>query len=138
MQKTLVPEDIGIIFLDSGNSIYSLANILEYKIYNEFNWQVNKAYETKEKIKDQVFLSNRNNVKGLEFPFVICVTKAINNKSMYRNSIYTMLTRSFIKSYLVISSKETSGLTDEMKAGLQEIILNKRMIINEPSTEEKE
>ena len=57
---------------------------------------------------------------------------------MYRNSIYTMLTRSFIKSYLVISSKETSGLTDEMKAGLQEIILNKRMIINEPSTEEKE
>jgi len=136
--ETLLPEDIGIIFLDSGNDIYSLANILEYKIENEFGWTVNKAYETKEKIKDQVFISNKNNVKGLEFPFVICVTRAIKNNSMYRNSIYTMLTRSFIKSYLVISSKENSGLTNEMKAGLREIILNKRMIIDEPSPQEKE
>lgn len=136
--ETLLPEDIGIIFLDSGNDIYSLANILEFKIENEFGWTVNKAYETKEKIKDQVFISNKNNVKGLEFPFIICVTRAIKNNSMYRNSIYTMLTRSFIKSYLVISSKENSGLTNEMKAGLHEIILNKRMIINEPSAQEKE
>lgn len=136
--ETLLPEDIGIIFLDSGNDIYSLANILEFKIENKFGWTVNKAYETKEKIKDQVFISNKNNVKGLEFPFIICVTRAIKNNSMYRNSIYTMLTRSFIKSYLVISSKENSGLTNEMKAGLHEIILNKRMIINEPSAQEKE
>lgn len=136
--ETLVPEDIGVIFLDSGNDIYSLANILEFKIYSELGWDVNKAYETKEKIKDQVFISNRNNVKGLEFPFVICVTRGIKDNSMYRNSIYTMLTRSFIKSYLVISSKENSGLTSEMKSGLQEIILNKRMIINEPTAQEKE
>lgn len=136
--ETILPEDIGIILLDSGNEIYSLANVLEYKIENEFGWKVNKAYETKEKIKDQVFVSNRNNVKGLEFPFVICVTRAIKNNSMYRNSIYTMLTRSFIKSYLVISSKENSGLTDEMKSGLSEIILNKRVIVEEPSAEEKE
>ncbi|HFE9765182.1 TPA: DEAD/DEAH box helicase [Acinetobacter baumannii] len=135
---TLVPDDIGIIFLDSGNTLYRLADILEYRIQEEFGWNVNKAYETKERLKDHLFISNRNNVKGLEFPFVICVTQKIETSSIYRNSIYTMLTRSFIKSYLVIKDTADSGLTEAMKTGLNEILSQKKMIISEPTIEEKE
>jgi superfamily I DNA and RNA helicase len=136
--ETVLPDDIGIILLDNGEEIYKLADALEVKIQSDLNWNVNKAYETKEKQANAVLISNRNNVKGLEFPFVICVTKAITNDSSYRNSLYTMLTRSFIKSYLVIPNNGKSGLTEEMKNGLKEIVSNQIMIIQEPSDSEKE
>lgn len=135
--ETIVPDDIGIILLDTSNDIYELADILEVKIQQHLGWEVNKAYETKEKIPNAVFISNRNNVKGLEFPFVICVTKRIKNSSSYRNSLYTMLTRSFIKSFLLIPGNAQSGLTEGMKIGLKEIITKKQMVIEEPTEDEK-
>ncbi|MDL2141618.1 DEAD/DEAH box helicase [Flavobacterium collinsii] len=136
--ETVKPEDIGIILLDSSNDIYRFADIVQVKIQKEFGWVVNKAYETKEKQPDTVLISNRNNVKGLEFPFVICVTKRITDSPSYRNSLYTMLTRSFIKSFFVTQPGIKSGLTKEMQAGLEHIISHKEMIIQEPSQEEKE
>lgn len=136
--ETAKPEDIGIILLDSSNDIYHFADIIQVKIQKEFGWLVNKAYESKEKLPDTVLISNRNNVKGLEFPFVICVTKKITNSPSYRNSLYTMLTRSFIKSFFVTQSGSKSGLTEEMQAGLEHIISHKEMIIQEPSEKEKE
>jgi len=135
--ETVQPDDIGLILLDQDNEIYKLADILEVKIQQKYGWVVNKAYETKEKIPNAIFISNRNNVKGLEFPFVICITKGIKNGSSYRNSLYTMLTRSFIKSFFVIPKTQKSGLTDEMKKSLKEIISNKQMVIQEPSEPEK-
>lgn len=133
---TVLPDDIGIILLDQDNSIYKLADILEIKIQQNFKWTVNKAYETKEKRADALLISNRNNVKGLEFPFVICVTKRFKNSPSYRNSVYTMLTRSFIKSFLLIQPKAQSGLTDEMFEGLKHIVTKRQMIIQEPSEAE--
>jgi superfamily I DNA and RNA helicase len=133
---TVLPEDIGIIFLDLDSEIYKLADILEIKIPQKLGWLVNKAYETKKRLPETILISNRNNVKGLEFPFVICVTKGITSGSRYRNSLYTMLTRSFIKSFLVIPNNR-SGLTENMKLALQEIIKNKQMVIKEPTETEK-
>lgn len=135
--KTLLPEDIGIILLDTHNEIYKLADILEVKIQQKYGWDVNKAYESKKQQLNAVFISNRNNVKGLEFPFVICITIGIKDSSSYRNSLYTMLTRSFIKSFLLIPATKKSGLTEGMKIGLKEIIVNKQMIIQEPTEAEK-
>ena len=135
--ETLLPDDIGIILLDPDNYKYELADKLEVIIQQKLGWAINKAYETKEKLPNAVFLSNRNNVKGLEFPFVICITKGIRNSSSYRNSLYTMLTRSFIKSFLVIPDNKQSGLTEGMKVGLKEIITNKHMVIQEPTEAEK-
>lgn len=136
--KTVQPDDIGIILLDQDKEIYELADILEIKIQQNFDWTVNKAYESKEKTPNTVLISNRNNVKGLEFPFVLCVTKKMRGNPSYRNSIYTMLTRSFVRSFLLIPANQDSGLTDGMRKGLKEIITNKQMIIDEPSAEEKE
>lgn len=98
--------DLCIILLDDDNYIYNWANEIEHEISVHLGWDVNKAYETKTVIKDQLLLSNKNNVKGLEFPFVICITNGLVAREFYRNSLYTMLTRSFIKSYLVISEEQ--------------------------------
>ncbi|WP_219889844.1 ATP-binding domain-containing protein, partial [Photobacterium damselae] len=100
---TVESSDIAIIMLDKENYIYDYIERLEFKIRTEFTWNVNKAFETKQKIPNTVFISNVNNVKGLEFPFVICVTREIKNNYGYRNSLYTMLTRSFLQSYLLVS-----------------------------------
>lgn len=136
--ETVKPDDIGIIFLDNTKDIYHYADILEFEIQNRFGWEVSKAYESKEKEIDKVLISNRNNVKGLEFPFVICVTNKISDNPSYRNSLYTMLTRSFIKSYLLVRSGPNSGLTRQMTEGLEYIINNKEMLIKEPTDDEKE
>ncbi|MGP9512931.1 DEAD/DEAH box helicase [Psychrobacter sp. AOP5-GZ1-6] len=135
--ETVKPDDIGIIFLDNSRNIYDNADILEFEIQNNFKWEVNKAYESKEKADGKVLISNRNNVKGLEFPFVICITNRISDSYSYRNSLYTMLTRSFIKSYFLVQHGERSGLTDKMTEGLQYIIDHKEMLIHEPTNDEK-
>lgn len=135
--STVLEDDIGIILLDTSSYIYKLADSIEYLIDREFGWRVTKAYESKKEIPGTVFISNRNNVKGLEFPFVICITNGIVDSKSYRNSIYTMLTRSFIQSYLLIASDSIRGMTAGMKAGLKEIIENQRMLITQPSEEEK-
>lgn len=136
--ETVQPDDIGIILLDNRKSIYELADVLQIKLEGVFGWKVNKAYESKEKIPNTVLVSNRNNVKGLEFPFVICVTTKINDNPSYRNSLYTMISRSFIKTYFLTQDENRSGLTAGMKDGLKHIVENQVMVIQEPSEEEKE
>lgn len=103
---TVEPSDIAVIMLDKDNYIYDYADRLEFIIKSNLNWDVNKAYENKQKIPGELFLSNINNVKGLEFPFVICITKSIKDTYSYRNSLYTMLTRSFLQSFLLVDDDE--------------------------------
>lgn len=86
------PEDIGIIYIDDESYIYDLSSNIVNIINMQFEWKTNVAYETKHTAKDSVFISNRNNVKGLEFPIVICITKKIHSTISYRNTLYTMLT----------------------------------------------
>ena len=131
---TVEPSDVAVIMLDKQNYIYDYINTLEYKIRTEINWNVNNAIESKRKKPNELFISNVNNVKGLEFPFVICVTNRINDSYTYRNSLYTMLTRSFLQSYLLVTDyKNIQCQLDGL-----EIINNSSVIkTNEPSEQEK-
>ncbi|WP_252369313.1 ATP-binding domain-containing protein, partial [Escherichia coli] len=113
---TVLADDIGIIFIDQAKTIFKIADRLELSVPRLLGWKVNKAYETKEKIKDTLFISNKNHVKGLEFPFVICVTRDIIKSHSYRNSLYMMLTRSFIKSYLLLGDGN-KDLQNELEKG---------------------
>jgi superfamily I DNA and RNA helicase len=133
--ETVVPDDIAIILIDNDKSIFDFMDRLEYEIMSQLKWKVNKAYESKGKIDKTVFLSNRNNVKGLEFPFVICVTSKIKDDYSYRNSLYTMLTRSYIQSFLLVS--DDTGL-DLQKKGLKIINENNCIQTIEPTQKEKE
>jgi len=132
---TITPDDVCVIMLDEENYIYTLANVLEAKCQNSLDWQVNKAYESKNKISGQLLVSNRNNVKGLEYPFVICLTMKLVSDYPYRNAIYTMLSRSFIKSYLLVPTID-NGITESIKKGLKEIKRNHQMTIRIPSEQE--
>lgn len=135
--STLTPDDVGIILLDAAKYIYSLAEEIEQIVEEQFGWNVNFAYDNKKKIPGTLFISNRNNVKGLEFPFVICVTRSISGSYTYRNTVYTMLTRSFLRSYLLVQKGDNSGLTQEMIAGAKEIMETKKMVVAVPSEAEQ-
>lgn len=134
---TATVNDFCIIFLDSEQYIYTMANALESIVYEKFGWRVNKAYENKKKINDTLLISNRNNVKGLEYPFVICLTKKISSGYVYRNAIYTMLTRSFLKTLLFLPNKD-AAIESGIIEGYKEIMEKGTMTITIPSAEEQE
>lgn len=48
---TVTVDDIGVILMDAGNVVYKLADLLEQLVPREFEWEVNKAYESKQKSK---------------------------------------------------------------------------------------
>lgn len=132
------PEDIAIAFLGDSNDNYTLADLLSEKISEHYDgWKAIKGYETKCTQKGAVFISNRNNIKGLEFPFIICVILGRVTQDIFdRNTIYMLLTRSFITSYLVINDKNTDFIERYQKAA-NSICEDGKMIITEPSEEEK-
>lgn len=133
---TVTPDDIGVVFMDNNKSTYGYIDELEYIILKELNWEINRGYDFKEKIKDTLFVSNRNNVKGLEFPFVICVTNSSITKSKdVRNTIYMSLTRSFISSYLIMSDINTE-LYNIWRYARDFIIRNNCLKVIKPKPEE--
>ena len=134
---TVIADDIGIIFMDDNNNSYLSIDKLSVSIPREFSWKVNKAHESKEKIKDTLFISNKNNVKGLEFPFVICVTKKIHNNPSYRNTLYMVLTRSFLRSYLLISQDCNEELAKTLQQELKNINETSTLLITPPTEDEK-
>jgi len=134
---TLTPDDIGIILLDPGNVAYNLADQLAISIPRELGWRVNKAHETKRRQKGELFVSNRNNVKGLEFPFVICVSETISTGYKYRNALYMTLTRSFIQSRLIVSAERNAVILPAIQAGLARINKEGCIEVAPPSDAEK-
>lgn len=134
---TVTPDDIGIILLDVNSDAYALGDQLVQMIPRETGWTVNKAYESKTGVKDTLFLSNRNNVKGLEFPFVICVSQRMTRSYSYRNSLYMTLTRSFLKTHLILSSDQSGDTLRQIKNGLKTINEKEYIEAVVPSDEEK-
>lgn len=132
--KNVTPDDIAIIMLDDHKEIYEYIDRLSHTISSELNWTVNRGHESKVKIDGTLYLTNPNNVKGLEFPFVICITPQVKKTYRYRNTLYTMLTRSFIKSYLHIN---TGAVIDNLEEGLKVINKTKTIRTLEPTDEEK-
>ncbi|OUZ17288.1 hypothetical protein A5868_002228 [Enterococcus sp. 12F9_DIV0723] len=129
---TVEPNDIGIVFIDANKKIYNQIDQLEYRVYEEFQWDITKGYENKEQVEGTLFVSNRNNVKGLEFPFVICVTDdTISQNISLRNVLYMTLTRSFISTYLIMTEKNQDlGILWDEK--LNDIISQNRLVIQKP------
>ncbi|WP_442603612.1 DEAD/DEAH box helicase [Paenibacillus sp. KN14-4R] len=130
---TVGPEDIAIIFVDAVNSNYDMLDDISIMISNEFGWRTNKIYKTKVNIKESVFISNKNNVKGLEFPFVICIANyKISDNINARNTLYMALTRSFITTNLIISENANTDLLPILENGLNSINENDAIVVNKP------
>lgn len=133
---TLTPNDVAIIFVDEKKDNYNLANQICITIGNKYNWETNKAYESKKPVANSVLVSNRNNAKGLEYPYVICITEKIADDHQFRNALYTMLTRSFIRSYLLITDPSYK-VPQEIKNGLHQIKITHAMNIRCADEEEE-
>lgn len=136
--NSVEPGDIAVIFVDSDEYIYSLAPKVEQALNYDLDLKTNIAYETKKKENSSVFITNRNNVKGLEFPFVICYTRKIIPDQKYRNTLYTMLTRSFIRSYLLVADIEDNGFTDQIEMGAQSVMQDNCIKVDIPSESEQQ
>lgn len=136
--KTVKPEDIAIIFLDNEKYVYKYAEDLEHAIGTKLGIECNIAYESKKTEKGTILISNRFNVKGLEYPFVICITKEILRDKSYRNTMYTMLTRSFVRSYLILPKGDSNGFTKDMYDGGQKIMKEKKIVVTAPTPKEQD
>ena len=79
-----------------------------------------------------MFISNQNNVKGLEFSFIIgIVLDEITQDIESRNTIHMLMTRSFLTSYLILS-KPNKLIYDEYKPLLDEIADTGKALIYQP------
>lgn len=110
----ITPGDIAIIIIDDDKKIYPYMDRLSSVITERFNWEILRGHEEKKTDPNRLYLTNTNNVKGLEFPFVICVTAGILPDPRYRNKIYTMVTRSFITTYLLIREKSQVSVLQKL------------------------
>lgn len=132
----LSPNDVCVIYIDDSQYIYNSVSLLKQQLYIQLEWEANIAYESKRKIDNTVFVSNRKNAKGLEFPFVICVTKKINNLIHYRNSLYTMLSRAFLRTYMIMSRSYEEEYNKEIKKGIENVLSTGSIKTEKPQEEQ--
>ncbi|MFM2480349.1 DEAD/DEAH box helicase [Celerinatantimonas sp. YJH-8] len=135
---TVEAGDIAILFLDKGNYIYDVIPQVAMIIEENLDWEVNISYETKVSDPTKCFISNINNAKGLEFPFVICFAKDLRSNPAFRNGLYTMMARSFLESHLILGSNTNTALLADLNHGLDCINSNGYMDVRVPSLEEIE
>lgn len=135
--STVNPNDIAIVFTSNTKLNYRIADELVFLLDDMYNWGSTRAYISKTKVEDAVFISNTNNVKGLEFPFVICVeTGKVTRDIHQRNSIYMILTRSFLNSYFIINDVNEEFIRIYEKA-IESINKNGLLELREPDDKEK-
>lgn len=130
--------DIAVIFLDKDNYIYDSITQLTSKVKSTLGWDVNVSFETKTRDPEKFFISNINNAKGLEFPFVICFAQNINRQPSFRNAIYTMMARSFLESHLILSSFADAKVVKNLNEGLELLTKNNFMDVRVPAQAEIE
>ena len=133
---TLSQGDIAILFIEQKKYIYNEIAQLSAEITRCFDWDVNISFESKKGDPNKLFISNINNAKGLEFPFVICFTQELHRGRSFRNGLYTMMARSFLESHLVLGKRANSGLLDKLNSGLKWIYENGNMDLRIPSEKE--
>lgn len=136
---TIKPEDVGVIIICKD---YNLMIEFSYKLKNdlllELDWNSTIGVETKYKESNSVYISNENNVKGLEFPFTISVLLTdVGNSIKLRNSLYMSLTRSFITSYLIMNNDAVNqNFINIYENASKAIIENGFLNLKEPTDEE--
>ena len=135
---TVQPGDIAVLFLDKSNYIYDVIPQLASIVHESFGWEANISHESKSSDPSKFFISNINNAKGLEFPFVICFTLNLSRTPAFRNGLYTMMARSFLESHLVLGSNVDRELMAKLNKGLSFLNTNGYMNLRKPTEQEIE
>jgi len=129
--------DIAIIVMfKNKQSTYTIINSVKV-LLSQMGVDFNISYEEGRHYENKLFITNQNNVKGLEFPFIICIGGDLKFEHLtmeelrFRNSLYMALTRSFVKSFW-ITAEDNVYLTPILKQ-LENIKENLSMDITIPS-----
>ncbi|MBY8291179.1 ATP-binding domain-containing protein [Vibrio fluvialis] len=128
--------DIAVLFIDKSNYIYDVIAELKNMISTRLGWEVNVSFETKTSDPNKFFISNINNAKGLEFPFVICFAMDLNRNPSFRNGLYTMMARSFLESHLVLGNPQDKALLKTLTTGLECMNTSGNMDLRIPTEDE--
>ncbi|MHB9782480.1 AAA family ATPase [Streptococcus sp. 10F2] len=142
--------DIAIIYTYySQKNTRAKARRLGGKIMKRYLWEYVLVPEEK-RIHDEneITITNINNVKGLEFPFVIVIDNQglnkINSQNTdieirKRNALYMALTRSFLTSYLIISpdTYKEENFTENLIKASKEIEFEAKIIVEKPSERDR-
>lgn len=137
--QDISPSDIGIVFVSKQQYGYKLADMIGSMIEQKYDWEIQKIYESRyrKRENDKVFISNQNNVKGLEFSFLIgIVLDEISHDIESRNTIYMMMTRSFLTSYLILG-ESNKMIYDKYKPMLEEILNTGKIRIDVPDKKDR-
>jgi superfamily I DNA and RNA helicase len=134
--ETVCQRDVAVLFLDKQGYIYDVIPDLENKINKQFGWDVNISFRTKTSDLNKLFISNINNAKGLEFPFVICFAMELRKQKSFRNALYTMMARSFLESHLIVNNSDETVMMSDIKAGLDFLNQNGYMDLRIPTKDE--
>lgn len=133
--KDLSPNDIAVISLDRGGKSFENLSILSKTISNYFGIPTNTLTETKEVDDKSLVVSNINNIKGLEFPFVILYSmNKISGRIGLRNSIYMAMTRSYLKTYMILDDKMNDDFISIYSEANKHITKNSSVVFENPSS----
>lgn len=136
--ESVEPGDIAVLFLDTGKYIYNVIPELANIVTERLGWDVNISHESKTSDPSKFFISNINNAKGLEFPFVICFALNLHRQPAFRNGLYTMMARSFLESHLVLGNQTDTELLTALNSGIECMNSNGYMNLRIPSAQEIE
>ncbi|MGQ2286641.1 hypothetical protein ACT5YT_05180 [Leuconostoc suionicum] len=142
--ENITPNDIGVIVMSEYTKMQQMYNAMaeiSTGIQKNMGWKTEIGVRSQKLSPDKVFISNQNNIKGLEFPFVIVVvlgdislledSNAANSIHL-RNSLYMMLTRSFISSHLIMNdSQANQNFIGRYNDEMNEILTNGKFLVNE-------
>lgn len=134
------PDDIAIIFTKNklSKADYDFIASLQSIIYSEFNWNSSVTYKEKRINEKKLTISNKNNIKGLEFPFVICIANHIVSREFtLRNTLYMSLTRSFLTSYLIIEKLGNEKIIETFIEGLSMVQQQNKIETLQPTPQER-
>ena len=137
--ETLNAEDIAVIVISNNyNSMIQFSYSLSHNILENLSWNSTIGVETKHKENNAIYISNVNNVKGLEFPFIISVLLTdIGDSITQRNSLYMSLTRSFITSYLILDCDKVSDEFIQIyEEAAKDIAINGTLKLQEPTKDQ--
>lgn len=135
----ITPSDVAVIYMSPvfGKKVReynaTVTNYIQYYLDEAgVEWPINRSYETADVLSNHLNITNYNNVKGLEFPFVICVDGQLSSSLKMRNATYMALTRSFLKTIYIST---LNSYKNEIECSLLEILQDERMTISKPTEE---
>ena len=122
-----------IIIIDVRNN-YNKSQLLATKLEN-YGIEINNIIDSKVRYyNNKIHFGNINNVKGLEFGFVIIIGISLHNSIIYRNSLYMSITRSMLEAHLIFTKNEDYVF---LKNNYNYILNNKCIKTKVPTKEER-